>query len=98
MMGFDVLVLLYPRILPLEIETARWSLDVQRLFGRETLLDIGYYGNGGTHLIGVVDINQPRPGEYLRAGVLPSGPIKSSTTPLLNYVRPYRGYEAINIF
>lgn len=34
-----------------------WSLDIQHLFGRNTMLSVGYYGSKGTHLIGVVDLN-----------------------------------------
>ncbi len=34
-----------------------WSLDVQHLLAKKTFLSVGYYGSKGTHLIGVVDIN-----------------------------------------
>jgi len=33
------------------------------------LLEVGYYGSEGHHLIGIVDINQPAPGAYLAAGL-----------------------------
>lgn len=34
-----------------------WSLDIQHQFGKNTLVSVGYYGSKGTHLIGVVDLN-----------------------------------------
>jgi len=78
--------------------TEQWSLDVQREIFRGTFLDVGYYGNVGRHLLGIEDINQPQPGAYVTAlapyGVTP--PVTFATTPQLNYIRPYRGYDAIN--
>jgi hypothetical protein len=78
--------------------TQEWSLDVQQEILPRTFLDIGYYGNAGRHLPGVEDINQPQPGTYVTAlapyGVTP--PVTFATTPQLNYIRPYRGYDAIN--
>ena len=75
-----------------------WSLDIQREISPKLLLDIGYYGNTSAHLPGMVDINQPLPGEYVTAlapyGVTP--PVSYATTPQLNYIRPYRGYDSIN--
>jgi hypothetical protein len=76
-----------------------FSLDVQRQFPSQWLLDIGYYGATGTHLLGEVDLNQPLPGAYVTAlapyGVTP--PIRrGSTTNQLNYIRPYKGFDAIN--
>jgi hypothetical protein len=80
--------------------TQEWSLDVQREISSKLLLDIGYYGNTSTHLPSIVDINQPLPGEYVTAlapyGVTP--PVSYATTPQLNYIRPYRGYDAINSY
>jgi hypothetical protein len=61
------------------------------------LIDIGYFGNRGLHLPGTLDINQPHPGAYLSAGVLPQGPINFGNSQLLNYVRPYRGFGPIGI-
>ena len=75
----------------------QWDLDVQRQLTRTMLLDIGYFGNRGLHLPGTLDINQPLPGAYLSAGVLPQGPINFGTSQLLNYVRPYRGFGPISI-
>ncbi len=44
-----------------------------------------------------MDINQPQPGAYLAAGIAPY-PIRGGNTVLLNSVRPYLGYDAINEF
>ena len=78
--------------------TEQWSLDIQREILPKTFLDVGYYGDVGRHLLGYVDINQPLPGAYVTAlapyGVTP--PVTFNTTPQLNYIRPYRGYDAIN--
>ncbi|HXF12389.1 MAG TPA: carboxypeptidase regulatory-like domain-containing protein [Terriglobales bacterium] len=75
----------------------QWSLDFQQDFGHALLGDIGYYGSKGTHLIGVVDINEPLPGAYTSlAGI--SIPLNSADTQRLNAVRPFKGFDAINIF
>lgn len=82
--------------------TEMFNLDVQHQFGKGMMFDIGYAGNLGRHLMGGVDINQPHalafqsiPGYcalhndaecYFHAG----------DWRLLNYVRPYSGYDAIN--
>ena len=73
-----------------------WSLDVQREVWRKWFFDIGYFGNKGTHLVGVIDINEPLPLAYVAAGI--PAPITASRTPRLNFVRPFRGYDAINAF
>jgi hypothetical protein len=44
----------------------QWSLDMQRQFLGSWLIDIGYYGNNGIHLPGVVEFNQPAPASYLK--------------------------------
>ena len=75
----------------------QWNIDIQRQLSRTMLFDIGYYGNKALHLTAGVDINQPRPGAYLSAGVLAQGPVNSATSQLLNYVRPYRGFGPINV-
>jgi hypothetical protein len=79
----------------------QWSVDVQREFWRGIVLDVGYYGNVGRHLIGVVDINEPQPGVFLTAGFSPAitSPVGFGTpTQRLNFIRPFLGYDAINIF
>jgi hypothetical protein len=79
----------------------QWSLDVQRQLWAGIVLDVGYYGNNGTHLIGVVDINEPQPGAFLTAPFSPAitSPVASGAqTQRLNFIRPFRGYDAINLF
>lgn len=81
--------------------TQEWSLDIQREVMPKLIVDVGYYGNKGTHLLGDVDINEPTPGAYVTAlapfGVTP--PIKTfKATEQLNFIRPFKGYDAMNIF
>jgi hypothetical protein len=75
-------------------------LDVQRDLGSGLIVDVGYYGSKDTHLLGIVDINQPKPGQYITdlAGVggYTGGSLKASQNVLLNSIRPYKGYGAIN--
>lgn len=79
--------------------TQEFSLDVQRQFPSQWLLDIGYYGATGRHLLGEVDLNQPLPGAYVTA-LAPYGvtapPRRGTTTQQLNYIRPYKGFDSIN--
>jgi hypothetical protein len=44
-----------------------WSLDAQHQLDSNTVLSIGYYGSKGTHLIGVVEINELVPGQARNA-------------------------------
>jgi hypothetical protein len=70
-----------------------FSLDVQRELPWKTILAIGYYGNTGTHLIGIQDINQPIPGLLQ---IVNGVPAVNATSPHINAVRPYLGYGPIN--
>ena len=88
-----------------------WSLDIQHQFGKNTIVDVGYYGSKGTHLIGIVDINLLPPGtaEHLLCPVNKSSStdfdrvnVNQPVFPLrwlricsLDTVRPYRGYRSI---
>ncbi len=87
----------------------QWNLDVQQSVGRGWLFDVGYVGNKGTHLVGVIDINQVGPGAALAAGIVLPGQIlgcnatnsnlgscsTSSAARLLNRIRPFVGYGTI---
>ena len=88
-----------------------WSLDAQHQFFKNTLVDVGYYGSKGTNLIGIVDINLLKPGYAIGLGNTACA-VGSSTTPtvacqapgtaltsstILQQIRPYRGYSAVNI-
>jgi hypothetical protein len=53
----------------------QWNLDVQQSVGRGWLFDVGYVGNKGTHLVGVIDINQAAPGAAVAAGIVQPGEI-----------------------
>lgn len=81
--------------------TQEWSLDVQREIMPTLMIDVGYYGNKGTHLLGDVDINEPTPGACVTA-LAPFGvtaPITTfGATEQLNFIRPFKGYDAMNIF
>jgi hypothetical protein len=75
----------------------QWSFDIQRQLPFDSLITVAYVGTKGTNLIGVVDINQVPPGAAAQYGLVPaSGYIIAGTTPRLNPLRPYRGYNAIN--
>jgi hypothetical protein len=75
----------------------QWSLDVQHELFKGLLLDVGYFGSKGTHLLGIVDLNLVAPGVAQAAGLVrPGEQVVAATTPKLNAVRPYKGYVAIN--
>ena len=77
----------------------QWSFDVQRQLPSDFLVDIGYYGSKGTHLLGIVDINQAYPGAALAAGLHAANGNTIFTTaddPNINAVRPYLGWNYIN--
>lgn len=42
-----------------------WSLDLQHQFGAKTIVTAGYFGSKGTHLSGLVDLNNLPPGYAL---------------------------------
>jgi hypothetical protein len=86
--------------------TQQWSLDMQRQIRKDLILDIGYYGNNAHHLLGIVDMNEVVPGAGAAAGLscgTPGTPcttttiFTATTTPLLNNIRPFKGYNAINV-
>lgn len=76
----------------------QWSVGVQHQLARNFIGDVSYVGTKGTHLIGIADINQPLPGAARGAGIIPpGGAFTPANTNLLNAVRPYQGYSAINV-
>jgi hypothetical protein len=76
----------------------QWSLEIQQHFAGDVLASVGYVGTKGTHLIGVIDINQVPPGAAAAAGLVPAGGfINAAIRPRLNALRPYQGYNAINM-
>lgn len=74
--------------------TQQWSLDVQHQISNGFVVDVGYYGNKGTHLLGDIDINQVYPGVAVAAGLVPPEGVSDPST--LNSVRPYKGYGWID--
>src|SRR5260370_16885050 len=60
--------------------TEMWSLDVQQELPMRFILDVGYYGSAGRHLIGVVDINHPLAGAYLAPSHTPIPPPTNTST------------------
>jgi len=80
---------------PLHFKTPynqQFSLDIQHELVRNFVVDVGYYGSKGTHLLGIADINQPKPGAYVAAGL--GTPLPNET--VLNRIRPFLGYGPIN--
>ena len=47
----------------------QWSFNIQQSLTKDTVLEVGYFGSKGTHLLGIVDINQAYPGVALAAGL-----------------------------
>jgi hypothetical protein len=76
--------------------TQQWNLDIQRQLPHDMIADLGYYGSKGTHLIALVDVNQPLPGAY--AATYGAGSINSGNENLLNPLRPYIGYAGIDLY
>ena len=79
----------------------QFSLNIQQRVAKDTVLEVGYFGSKGTHLLGVVDINEAPPGAALAAGLHNNTATNttiftSSDTPRINAVRPYLGFSAIN--
>jgi hypothetical protein len=80
----------------------QFSLDIQQAVTPTMTLDVGYFGDHGTHLQGVVDLNELPPGTFLSTSIgFAQQPGCSSFTSQfcenpLNQIRPYPGYTAIN--
>jgi hypothetical protein len=86
-----------------------WSLDFQRQLTDKTLVTVGYYGSKGTNLIGAFELNEIRPGvaiNSLCATGASTTPTVQCQTPgtgflaanrILDQLRPYRGYQSLNI-
>lgn len=89
--------------------TQQYSMDLQQQLAPSFMLDIGYFGTHGTHLAGAEEINQPIPNSW-RGKVDPrtanpgcvipgySGPafITTACDNVLNQIKPYLGYNAID--
>jgi hypothetical protein len=62
-----------------------YNLSVQHEIMPNTVLEVGYVGTKGTHLLGDIDLNQPTVAARL-----------ADTAADVNFIRPYQGYGAIN--
>ena len=92
-----------PALLPY---AQQWNFTIEQRLPANSLLSVAYVGSKGTHLLGIVDINQAPPGVALAAGLhttngtgasAPGTTIFSTAdAPRINAVRPYYGYAAIN--
>ncbi|MDT7542981.1 MAG: hypothetical protein QOE33_2885 [Acidobacteriota bacterium] len=61
-----------------------WSLDWQQQLTRKTMFTAGYYGSKGTHLVGLVEINELPPGLALNSLCAPGNNTpQASTVPLV---------------
>ena len=79
--------------------TEQYSLGLQQQIGSTMKFEISYVGNQGKHLLGVIDINELKPGVAAAAGLRPTNGWTSSTNELpLNQLRPYKGYNAMRAF
>ncbi len=85
----------------------QFSLDIQQQFSPKFMLDVGYFGDHGTHLLGALNIDEPKPGAWMgvvtpttiSSGCVLNGlpaMLSSTCDRVLNQVEPYLGYQAID--
>ena len=94
-----------PKILrgtPTEFKTPysqQWSLELQREVLPKTIVTASYVGTKGTHLLGIIDINEVAPNLAYTSGFAPLTTNYTSTAAEvpLNLIRPYKGYSSINV-
>jgi hypothetical protein len=97
--GTSVLALHATQVPALIPYIQQWSLHIQRTLAKNTVLEVAYVGTKGTHLLGIVDINEAYPGTALAAGLhQPNGLTVFTATdaPRINAVRPYQGFGVIS--
>ena len=87
----------------------QYSLDVQQAITPTLVLDVGYFGDHGTHLLGAENLDQPRPGAWIGV-VQPTSSgstcidsdtglqsfLNSTCDRVINQIRPNLGYSAID--
>lgn len=78
----------------------QWALTWQQELGRNALVEVGYAGSAGNHLIRPIDINAPTPAEIVAAGrgiATCDQALNAANNPVncINLARPYRGFGAI---
>lgn len=85
----------------------QYSLDIQQQISPTFMLDVGYFGDHGTHLLGGVNIDEPKPGAWMgvvnpqtaNSGCVLNGVpamLTSSCDNVLNQIEPYLGYGDID--
>lgn len=65
----------------------KWSASVQRELWANTAVSVAYVGTKGTHLMGALNPNQPRPNVDVANGTISA-----------DSVRPYRGFSAFQAY
>lgn len=65
----------------------KWSLDIQHQLPGELVLQVGYVGSQGSHLIHTRDMNQPVASSSIASGTISA-----------NAVRPYPGFASITSY
>jgi hypothetical protein len=89
----------------------QFSLDVQQAITPTMMLDVGYFGDHGTHLQGAIELNEVQPGAFAQTSIgyaqmsnvyACNGFSSQGCEAPLNQIRPYIGYTSItsmqNIF
>jgi hypothetical protein len=77
----------------------QWNFTIERKLARGLVLTTAYVGSKGTHLLGLVDINEAYPGIALASGLHAAGTATVFTSvdqARINAVRPYQGFGPIN--
>jgi hypothetical protein len=71
----------------------QFSIGIQQAITPTFVLNVGFFGDHGTHLLGRVDINEAQPGAFQAAGIAYNGsgyrnvnlgPVCAATSPLCN--------------
>ncbi len=78
----------------------QWSVTWQQEVFRNAMIEVGYAGSAGNHLIRPVDINAPTPAEIVAAGrgiATCDQALNAANNPAncINLARPFRGFAAI---
>ena len=77
----------------------QWSFNIQHRFAGGFVLETAYVGSKGTHLLGLIEINEAYPGVALASGLHQANNSTIFTTtdnPHINAVRPYLGFGNID--
>jgi hypothetical protein len=85
-----------PNLIPY---SQQWNFTLQRRIARGLVVQGAYVGSKGTHLLGIVDINEAYPGQALAAGLHQANGstiFTSTDQQHINAVRPYLGFGPIN--